>query len=409
MNRARNFFSPDSLIKIMNKSELILNPFLKLEFFKNKDETDCILFSAPTLKVGVQTLELSSAENPELYELFEELSQTSLNFLDIAEDLSDDNREMLARSGILIAPEAVSQPPLFVCFLDEVVEQKLLSEKSDLIVNPSLYYEEASDYETIMRRRKYGFEPRLPVVWVTCAKTEITFGYWLRGDFLEIIKNLEAGKKLSLSLTEMQIAVLRAVEILVEPNYQTDSVEKFRRAVAEFQTLKYATLREILPPPQLAAIRCYVEQLLTQGFLIFNDRQVSLRHAIHNDPVSIYFHEQLASFVSRLAGEIVKPSYVYSAIYVEDAVLAPHTDRPQCEFTMSMQIGYEPELSGVSPWALCLNDLQGNKVENFLANGDALIYKGCELVHYRDALFKNHRSTSIFFHFVPQDFEGSLS
>jgi hypothetical protein len=44
----------------------------------------------------------------------------------------------------------------------------------------------------------------------------------------------------------------------------------------------------------------------------------------------------------------------------------------------------------------------------FLASGDALLYKGCEVVHYRYPLPAGHRSTSLFFHYIPADFDDDL-
>lgn len=45
----------------------------------------------------------------------------------------------------------------------------------------------------------------------------------------------------------------------------------------------------------------------------------------------------------------------------------------------------------------------------FLASGDGLVYQGRELIHYRYSLPKGHKSTSLFFHYVPKDFVGDLS
>lgn len=129
-------------------------------------------------------------------------------------------------------------------------------------------------------------------------------------------------------------------------------------------------------------------------------------------------------------GEEVVPSYVYAASYVEHADLKPHTDRAQCEFSISFQVDYLPEQTEHrSPWGLFLwNPDFGNDqpVEYFspefpaasqsddtnpavfLASGDGLIYKGRELIHYRYPLSASHKSTSLFFHYVPKDFQGEL-
>ena len=396
----------------MSERNLILNPYLSLKSYKNAVEKDCFKFSSPVPNVGVRTLEFGREEQPALFDLFTELQQTSLNFLDVEEDLTSAERALLAQNGVLIEPDKIPQTPIFACLLDEAELDEHSLVDADLIVNKSFRYDPAQDFATVIGRRKYGFEASQPIVWVTDTKTEISFPYWPSDEMRGIAGNLRAGEKPIISLTDNQRAILRQAEILVPPDSTIYSNwnQSLETAAAHFRKAKYTILRQILPPVQCAAMQSYFKGLRAAGFMIFNDVQVSLRHAIHNDALSVYFHEQLAPLVSRIAGEPVKPSYVYSATYVEDAVLEAHTDRPQCEFTMSMQIGYEPMLKTgeSSPWALCLDDSQGNRVETFLANGDAMIYKGCELVHYRDALFKNHQSTSVFFHFVPENFAGSL-
>jgi hypothetical protein len=43
-----------------------------------------------------------------------------------------------------------------------------------------------------------------------------------------------------------------------------------------------------------------------------------------------------------------------------------------------------------------------------LGIGDALVYRGRELVHYRNPLPEAHQSTSYFLHYVDADFDGRL-
>lgn len=398
----------------MATNELILNPFLKYRFYEDDQKNQLLAFSAPKKQAGVQLFEFQREEHPALYDLFVDLTNTSLNFLDVEEDLSGTDRDLLINHSVLLSNDEVPHPPLFACYLDEIAAD-VSDDAPDLIANPHLFYEEATDFNAMIKRRFYGLVPNTPVAWVTDAEgTGISPGYWLRGEFAEIVPQLKAGEKPQIELTDRQTTVLRQAKILVEPDYlekrRREWSEQISNAAAFFQREKYTSLRQILPFEQLEAIREYFRQLQAEGFMQFNDKQVNLRFAAHNDALSRYFHEQLAGLISRIAGETVKPSYVYSARYIEDAVLEAHTDRPQCEFTMSMQIDYFPSLKAdePSPWALCVDDLRGEKVAVHLASGDGMIYKGCELVHYRDALFKGHKSTSIFFHFVPEGFEGSL-
>ncbi len=162
----------------------------------------------------------------------------------------------------------------------------------------------------------------------------------------------------------------------------------------------------------------------------FGDSQVNRRYYQHNEPLAKFFHQNLTNLMSLIAGEEVKPSYVYAASYKEGASLQPHTDREACEFSFSFQVDYQPEQENhLSPWALYLStkkasiddpnafdwanfspDLNDEDTKAvYLGIGDSLVYKGCELVHYRYALPAGHQSTSLFFHYVPKDFEGNLT
>jgi hypothetical protein len=48
----------------------------------------------------------------------------------------------------------------------------------------------------------------------------------------------------------------------------------------------------------------------------------------------------------------------------------------------------------------------GGVVGADLGVGDAVLYRGRQLAHYRDPLPAGHQSSSIFFHYLREDFVG---
>src|SRR5262249_44129453 len=100
-------------------------------------------------------------------------------------------------------------------------------------------------------------------------------------------------------------------------------------------------------------------------------------------------------------------SYVYFASYFGGALLNRHIDRPQCEHSISLLLDYTPEPLGRSGWPLFLDAPRG-RVRLDQAIGDAVVYCGRELPHFRRALPASHTSTSFFFHYVDASFAGSL-
>lgn len=94
------------------------------------------------------------------------------------------------------------------------------------------------------------------------------------------------------------------------------------------------------------------------------------------------------------------PTYVYARIYNPTSTLTKHRDRPACEISVTVNIGYDGDYS----WPIFIQDFAGNDHEVTLGPGDGLIYHGCELTHWRnpaDERVNNHAQT--FIHFIRQD------
>ena len=98
---------------------------------------------------------------------------------------------------------------------------------------------------------------------------------------------------------------------------------------------------------------------------------------------------------------------MYFASYLSGAELKKHTDRAQCEFSVTLCLDFSPEPQAATPWPINL-DAPSGKVTVYQTIGDGLAYRGTKLPHYRDALGRGQSSTSIFFHYVAADFAGPL-
>ncbi len=129
----------------------------------------------------------------------------------------------------------------------------------------------------------------------------------------------------------------------------------------------------------------------------------------HNHLVANFWHDQLNERVTQLAGQRTKLSYSFVSLYIEGGDLFWHTDRPPCEYTITLLLDYAPlDADSRSPWALKVKGRDGTTHSLHLRVGEALILKGRELVHGREVLPDAHRSASLLFHFVNEDFAGEL-
>ncbi len=99
----------------------------------------------------------------------------------------------------------------------------------------------------------------------------------------------------------------------------------------------------------------------------------------------------LTSKVSDIVGAELYPTYSYCRMYYPGASMRPHTDRVACEISMSLS------LSG-DPWPLWFKVGEQN-VPVSLKKGDAVLYKGLELQHWREE-YKGLGCTQVFLHWV---------
>jgi hypothetical protein len=123
--------------------------------------------------------------------------------------------------------------------------------------------------------------------------------------------------------------------------------------------------------------------------------------------VGQYVHEQLVQAVSEIAGAVIKPSYAYFIAYQSGARLERHTDRPQCEYSITLLIDSTPEPLEQSPWPLKL-DTRDRTFAIWQYLGEALLYQGRRLAHHRDTLPRGCSSTSLLLHYVDSSFVGPL-
>jgi predicted 2-oxoglutarate/Fe(II)-dependent dioxygenase YbiX len=97
--------------------------------------------------------------------------------------------------------------------------------------------------------------------------------------------------------------------------------------------------------------------------------------------------------VSEEVGEIVLPTYCYSRIYRNKSTLDSHTDRPECEISLTLH------LNGDMPWAIWIKTPEGNTRCVTLNPGDAMVYLGCIAEHWRD-IYRGEWYAQMFLHYV---------
>lgn len=318
---------------------------------------------------------------------------------------------------------AAFPPDRFYCLLDEL-PMHLIPQSArgllnlddpgcDLYLNPQcILCRDEEIPERVDRELLSGFALQGSIAWVPDADGESLLPFWLGPECERVLRGLRAGEPVTACMRPGLRAILLATDILVRDGVanqqERNRAEVIRNAAPRFASKGYAPLRHLLHPFHVAALRRYYRHQIRSGSIKLGDRQSARRYYAHNEPVARFFHQQIIHMLSAVARQALKSSYVYFASYLGGAELKKHTDREQCEFSITLCLDFSPEPALATPWPISLDTPTGT-VTVYQALGDGLAYRGSRLPHYRAPLPEGQTSTSIFFHYVGQDFAGSLS
>jgi len=97
------------------------------------------------------------------------------------------------------------------------------------------------------------------------------------------------------------------------------------------------------------------------------------------------------------------PTYSYTRLYTHGEILEPHTDRPSCQYSVTINFGGDP-------WSIFMGEPNKGGFENgwsilgeiTMKPGDGIVYMGEDLVHWRHK-FKGDHCAQAFLHYIDVD------
>ncbi len=126
----------------------------------------------------------------------------------------------------------------------------------------------------------------------------------------------------------------------------------------------------------------------------WNDKQCNNTYCCYSDFVMETLLLKLLPTIKKETKLDLVPTYSYIRLYKKGDVLKRHTDRPSCEISVTLNLGGDN-------WDIFI-DPSGKKNKKGIAvslePGDMLIYKGCELEHWRKT-FKGNTCCQVFLHY----------
>ena len=186
-----------------------------------------------------------------------------------------------------------------------------------------------------------------------------------------------------------------------------------------FKKNKYIVIKEAIPKDMAIFIYNYflmkrqvydtcIEQRYISpyevllGFYEPADGQIPHTYSSYGDIVMETLMLKCQPIMEKTTGLKLQPAYTYARIYKKGDVLKRHKDRFSCEISTTMHLGGDK-------WDLYLEPSgeKGKKgIKVNLKPGDMLVYRGCELEHWREK-FKGESCGQVFLHYNNEKTPGS--
>jgi hypothetical protein len=163
-----------------------------------------------------------------------------------------------------------------------------------------------------------------------------------------------------------------------------------------FDRDRLVVLRRLLEDRELSLLYRYAGKVALWDVMHPGDSQVANALCSYGDPIMEGLLSKLLPTVEKASGLRLFPTYSYFRVYQSGDVLGRHTDRPSCEVSLSLCLGYEAP----APWPILIEGPRG-VVSVSLEAGDGLLYRGIECLHWRSP-FEGSRLVQTFLHYVDQ-------
>jgi hypothetical protein len=167
----------------------------------------------------------------------------------------------------------------------------------------------------------------------------------------------------------------------------------------KFKENKYIYLPNFLDKENCQQYVQEFKKLIEQG-QTKQDEQCPLSHSLGHTPLFDSLLEQLTPNIEAATGKKLLPTYAYARWYAPGDELKIHQDRPSCEISATITLGFEGE-----QWPIYMGyDQEKQNCRQVNMNvGDAVIYKGCELFHWREKYTEGQWQAQVFVHYVDQE------
>jgi len=159
-------------------------------------------------------------------------------------------------------------------------------------------------------------------------------------------------------------------------------------------------VRNFIDEQTIAVVSRYFENKIRRGEWkeAAKEGDPTSRYAYYADPLIEVLLEASKESVEDATGRELIPTYSYSRIYQPGEKLKQHVDRPACEVSVTINVATKGEFSPV------YTQYGQNDPEKHVLNpGDAVIYLGCDVTHWRQPLKDGQLNVQFMLHYVDKN------
>jgi hypothetical protein len=165
----------------------------------------------------------------------------------------------------------------------------------------------------------------------------------------------------------------------------------------DFERRGYARVHGLMPREVLdIAFRYFLSYVAVPGYYDGDIRFRALdRYA---DALGEAMIPTVQARLESVIGRALLPTSSFVRIYTTESILKKHVDRNACEYSATMTVGYR---NAEGLWPIFVES-ENENIAVELDVGDAMVYKGMAIPHWREALPRGIWC-QLFFHFVAAD------
>lgn len=159
----------------------------------------------------------------------------------------------------------------------------------------------------------------------------------------------------------------------------------------------FVYVKNFIDTETITTVSKYLENVVAQRRYVDDE---FTKIAIYSDPLLEIILQNSVLSMEYISEKELYPTYSYGRIYVGQEDLSCHTDRESCEYTATINVA-----SVGDPWPIAMKNKQGKTKKFVLKPGDAVIYKGCEVSHWRDKAIntEGHINVQFMLHYVDKN------